>query len=465
MTGGNWNWQGEGKRGLEFPDGEEVSVSPDGRARLRYNDRSKQFELSIDGGPYQTVATVGGGSGNALAQADWYIDPVSGDDRNDGATASTALKTWAEWAERMGVGIASVAMTVNILNDLSEPFYILRAAFPFGCTIKGQRTVLHSGTLTSVTTASPTTPTDGTITDTGLPGASWSDSGPGGSSLVRMLVMTGGPQAGYAGPIAADLGGKVARYGQLFEAGTFARGEPTADTYDVVSGTTISGFGIFIDVATNATSIVVLQDLTLASSFSDFYVNNINLQVVHCEMNGGGGSVVTGTGFGLPLGTRITAGMRMESGCPSACVLHGSLATDFHLGFIDIVGRLLLQGPSSNITVRRGGVVRTLRSGEVAVFGHTGAGDVGVRVRSGGQFDTLGGIVWGVGNSLGTGVWVDSNGAFHWPDPDTAAAHYNLAMAGGDEFNIGSTPTSAAALGAGGTINAANNAMAVPNFL
>ena len=52
------------------------------------------------------------------SQPDWYIDGVLGDDGNDGATPSTALKTWAEFARR--VSTMSVDMTVTILSDLSE---------------------------------------------------------------------------------------------------------------------------------------------------------------------------------------------------------------------------------------------------------------------------------------------------------------------------------------------------------
>lgn len=57
--GGDWGWQGFGNRAQEFPDGEQVAVSPDGRARIRYNRALNRFEQSLDGAAY--VAFGGGG--------------------------------------------------------------------------------------------------------------------------------------------------------------------------------------------------------------------------------------------------------------------------------------------------------------------------------------------------------------------------------------------------------------------
>jgi hypothetical protein len=34
--GGNWSWQGRGKRGLEFPDGQDVEEAPEDRMRVGF---------------------------------------------------------------------------------------------------------------------------------------------------------------------------------------------------------------------------------------------------------------------------------------------------------------------------------------------------------------------------------------------------------------------------------------------
>lgn len=57
----SWSWQGLGKRALEFPkSGTQVSVSPLGRARIRYNDILNRLEQSLNGAAY---VAIGGGSG------------------------------------------------------------------------------------------------------------------------------------------------------------------------------------------------------------------------------------------------------------------------------------------------------------------------------------------------------------------------------------------------------------------
>jgi hypothetical protein len=58
-----WGWLGLGDRGFEFPDGEDVAVSPDGRARIRYNRTTNQFEQSLNGAPYTALGNGGGAGG------------------------------------------------------------------------------------------------------------------------------------------------------------------------------------------------------------------------------------------------------------------------------------------------------------------------------------------------------------------------------------------------------------------
>ncbi len=60
---GDWGWSGVGDRALEFPKGgEQVAVSPSGRARIRFNTTLNRLEQSINGADYIPFA---GGAGLA----------------------------------------------------------------------------------------------------------------------------------------------------------------------------------------------------------------------------------------------------------------------------------------------------------------------------------------------------------------------------------------------------------------
>lgn len=56
---GTWGWKGIFKRALEFVNGTAEAVSPQARARLRYNQALGVLQVSVNGGPYLTVATSG----------------------------------------------------------------------------------------------------------------------------------------------------------------------------------------------------------------------------------------------------------------------------------------------------------------------------------------------------------------------------------------------------------------------
>lgn len=114
------------------------------------------------------IAMVGAAPNAAEMQPAWYIDPVGGHDGADGATATSALKTWAEFVRR--VRTVSVAMTVTILGSLSEP---LRGTFQASrpgaaLTIAGAPTVLASGSTSTFVDPVPATNTRGTVTVTDL---------------------------------------------------------------------------------------------------------------------------------------------------------------------------------------------------------------------------------------------------------------------------------------------------------
>ena len=86
----------------------------------------------------------------ATTQLAWYIDPVDGDDANDGSSGAP-LKTWAEFRRRIGREIFTDAVTVNIAaGTIAEDIVIDGGfmSFPKHLIIRGTRTVLYEGSIT-----------------------------------------------------------------------------------------------------------------------------------------------------------------------------------------------------------------------------------------------------------------------------------------------------------------------------
>lgn len=129
------------------------------------------------------------------AQTVWYLDPVNGDDANDGLTQSTAIKTRKELAQRLTspTVITGSALTVNVLNDVpaGDPFVVHprygTSPVVFGSVvIQGQQpTTLFSGTLTGAVVPNPATNQRASVTINGI---DWATAGPGGTSLVGFRI-------------------------------------------------------------------------------------------------------------------------------------------------------------------------------------------------------------------------------------------------------------------------------------
>lgn len=114
---------------------------------------------------------LGSWSPRWINQSAWHIDPVSGDDENDGNTLGTALETLDELSRRWGNGILNQSTTVTVApGTISSDKYALVFRVRIGdyntLTFQGTRTIVASGQFTAVTPETNTTPTR--ITDAGF---------------------------------------------------------------------------------------------------------------------------------------------------------------------------------------------------------------------------------------------------------------------------------------------------------
>jgi hypothetical protein len=95
-------------------------------------------------------------TGTVVAQPVWYFDAVNGNDANDGLTATTALRTGAEYTRRTGP---------SPIFDQVVDFYVLRSMPELAITgrvtvngfprVHGVPSVLHAGSLSAVTVRNP----------------------------------------------------------------------------------------------------------------------------------------------------------------------------------------------------------------------------------------------------------------------------------------------------------------------
>jgi hypothetical protein len=478
---GTFGFKALKNRALELPagvtEGLAVANAPTDRARFRYNKLAKQLEVSIDGGDYFPIAFGGQG---ALSQPAFFIDPTNGDDAAAGTSAATAIRTWAEYESRIGDGVVSVAQVVNLLGNLNEGVYRIRGAYPLGLTIQGQRTVIHSGSVTGVQNwnVGVTPPVDGRITDAALTGE-WSNSGPGGTSLIgKALVYTSGAQAGRVTYTLADLSAisaKTARVNDAIDVFTFASGMPlVGDGYDVVDLTQMNGTILFEDRDVPGIGFVDLEDVEVVSSTGP-------------ALRGISGSIGAGVAIirqtGGPVASLSYVAANFVGTFFNRCHL-GLTQSDnfafFNCSFRDT--RILLENamllfdmlnPSQRVAAGAGffGASDALAisiGGRARVSGSFGACDIGVasqavvRVNVGGALDAIGtGVIWSVLATAGFGVWVDAMASALWTAGTSAVVHYRFD--GGTEFRVGGVNTTAVALAGAGTVTAANNAVAVPH--
>ncbi len=384
------------------------------------------------------------------SQATWFVDPAGGNDVNDGLTAATALASLDEYIRRMGEGQVNVLQTLTILNDLTLPqgSVSFRATYPNGLIIQGQRTVVRSSALTAVTAWDGPTFTEGNITDSSL--ADWT------ADVGDALVMTAGASAGALAWIASDLGGgDTCRFSPMWDNVGFGNVNPTTDTYDIVTFTSITGRLSFDQVG-----FIQCQDLHLINPgfLGALNCNSGETFFVFCKVTSAGGDIigsgvekfssVTGCNFATPF---------LQVG-DSEVFVSGSMFTANT--FVTNGGRWIIsedclcQGATDPITVLAGGAFEVRAADFLGIFDMPNANDKGIDLQTNAAgFVT--GEVFGDGNDAAgqIGIRVDSGAvlAFNVDATD----RFGLAGAALTEANIAGTATDYATIGAVGQTVAA----------
>ena len=184
-------------------------------------------------------------------QGTWFIDPIAGNDENQGNTAPTALKTLAELRARLYSGsraVISIPTTVTIVGTtFSEDFIFYADISSTGRLVfQGTRTIISSRVWTAFTARSKATNVPNQGTDAG---------GVQAANIGNMIVDTqAGVNFGASGWILKDQGASVARLTSFMKfdpaVNTLLASEVTpgaTDSYQIVSLTSLTGF-IDVDV-------------------------------------------------------------------------------------------------------------------------------------------------------------------------------------------------------------------------
>ena len=447
-----------------------------GRALFFSSDLGSLAAKAPDG----SVEPLGIGGGTYLSQAVWHINAATGDDLNDGKTSGTALKTFAEWSNRIGDNVVTVATTVNLDSDLNEPGYSIRGSFPLGCTIAGQRTVLHSGVVSNVIqydyTTSPVTA--GSFEDATLTGASWSDSGPGGTSLVNKLVgLTSGAFSGTAGWVAKDNGAKVCRpTGTFIDALTYANGFPSnGDTFDVCDLTKIEGGPIWIHSSRAAGFLdgVSIRDCNIIGGAVDFgtaVIASSPYGIYDCSV----GAVSHNTG-----GSSWLINCLAEPGSSTFQVQdghlyivgginHTQLRSAGRDGQISLQYEVLSQylaGIPNNLVFSASdtGQINVSTNGKLILADEQRVNAAAIKCEASAVVIIRGSIHTLNQGGVGFGVWIDAGGKCYWDDSPSplASDHMDFDNPSVDVYVAGS-PQTVAALAGVGAVNLTNLAACVP---
>lgn len=201
------------------------------------------------------------GAAAFLAQAAWFVDPVAGNDANDGATSLTALRSLPELDRRISGRVfdpSVLTITITLLAGTYPDPLVLAPNLPTpaqSLTIQGVMTENYAGALTGFTAFNPAGGVRSVFTDAGADF----------STLRQRIRMTSGPaNAGVAwyNSIAAAVSAQPGPFALI--AGTTSGIIPTVgDTFVLETpASVIPGFDVRVDGLGGA----FLRDLRIAGA-------------------------------------------------------------------------------------------------------------------------------------------------------------------------------------------------------
>ncbi len=177
-----------------------------------------------------------GNCGAQITDSDWYLDPVNGDDTNDGLSALTPCRTWAHIRDTIwGCGARLMQWTyVHIMSsqpDDTDPLDTLdgklHTFYGLTFTAYGYQSTVRSGTITALTTRNRDTNVPWDMTDSGQAGT-WT------TDLLQRVCIVGGDRDGDTAFVAKDLGTKKCRISGFVHHYDYAQSTPqVGDAYEV----------------------------------------------------------------------------------------------------------------------------------------------------------------------------------------------------------------------------------------
>jgi len=226
-------------------------------------------------------AFIGGGQ-NFATQAEWYVDPVAGNDGNNGETAATALATMGELQNRLSGAYINQVTTVHILNDVPEADAfapVLRIGPAGQMSFIGENpTVLATRTLTGVTAEVPATNTRGSITDAAF---DWTP------VLGNRARVTAGGNVGAVGWLQA-IGGSadtafVNRPSLGFVTSSFTNGDTVVvEVLTEIGAISLAG----VEVHRSTVPPVLFTDLRFnRTDLVDISVFDLECEFLNCDVN------------------------------------------------------------------------------------------------------------------------------------------------------------------------------------
>lgn len=296
-----------GGAGITTVENNQIPVLPD-RNILNFDNR---FAVADDPGNLSTDVALRTGE-PYVSQADWYIDPVNGNDTHAG-TLVAPLKTLTEWTYRMGRTTILITMVVHVLSDLNVgdiPMGPVNIGDGGNVTIEATPTVVQSSAFTAVTAAVPATNTPWSATAAAVNWAAVIAAG-------QRIKMTAGASAGAIAWPMLDHGAGTADFSWPMTTdptlGPFGQSQETLTTsaFNIEQLVKLGDFALRVRVAANAT-----------------------FQIVDCDVGGASYAIDNDTSQSSLYGCQLQGSVSDQGACYINC---GSTASTNHASASSIV--------------------------------------------------------------------------------------------------------------------------------